>query len=194
MGITTESLMTVDEFMEKYAGCSGVELIEGKVVWNGQESHPPLGEVQVPRFKHGVVSHNVDALIGGHIRTHGLGWVAINDTFVPVKKDPATVRGADLLYVSYARLPKGKVPDDLAIAPDLVIEVRSPSDRLSLLTAKVEQYIAAGVPVVVVFDPRAESAAVFRGDEFPQVFHNSDEFVLPDVLPGFAIPVQRFFE
>ncbi len=148
----------------------------------------------MPRFKHGVVCHNVDALIGGHIRANGLGWVAINDTFVPMKTNPATVLGADLLYVSHKRLPKGKIPDDLTIVPDLVVKVRSPSDRMSQVTTKVEQYITAGVAVVVVFDPRAESAAVFRGDEFPQVFHNGDEFVLPDVLPEFAVQVQRFFE
>ncbi|MDB5312664.1 MAG: hypothetical protein JWO38_6866 [Gemmataceae bacterium] len=194
MSGATQKLMTAEEFLAKYGDCSGVELIDGRVVWSGEEPDHPAQGITVPRFKHGVVCHNVDALIGGFIRTNQLGWVAINDTFVPVKTNPASVRGADLLYVSYVRLPKGEVPDNLTLPPDLVVEVRSPSDRRSTIMTKVEQYAAAGVPVVVVFDPRTESAAVFRGDEFPQVFHNGDELTLPDVLPSFSVPVKRFFE
>jgi hypothetical protein len=47
----------------------------------------------------------------------------------------------------------------------------------------------------VVLDPRIEAATVYCGnDELPQRFHNGDELTLPDVLPGFAVPVRRFFE
>ena len=42
--------------------------------------------------------------------------------------------------------------------------------------------------------PKNESAAVHQGDEFPRVLHNGDELILPDVLPGFSVPVKRFFE
>ena len=106
----------------------------------------------------------------------------------------STVRGADLLFVGYARLPKGEAPENLTIPPDLVVEVRSPSDRLNAVIAKATEYIDAGVRVVVVLDPKTESAAVHRLDEFAQVFHNGDELTLPDVLPGFSVPVKKFFE
>jgi hypothetical protein len=45
-----------------------------------------------------------------------------------------------------------------------------------------------------VLDPELESAAVFRADEYPMRFHHGDEVTIPDVLPGFAVPVKRFFE
>lgn len=96
--------------------------------------------------------------------------------------------------MSYARMPKGPIPEGPLPAPDLVIEVRSPSDRIPQLSAKATEYLEASVTVVVVIDPGTESLAVFRENEFPIRMHNSDELALPDVLPGFAVPVAQFFE
>jgi Uma2 family endonuclease len=58
----------------------------------------------------------------------------------------------------------------------------------------VGEYLTAGVKVVVVLDAVTTSASVYRADELQQIFHNGDELVLPDVLPGFAVSVQRLFE
>ena len=190
MSTRTTERMTAGEFLEKYGHCSGVELVGGRVVWPGREPEP-RAEAEMPKFRHGVVCFNAGQLIGGFVKANALGWVATNDTFIPVG---ANVRGADLLYVSYARLPPGDPPDDLAVAPDLVVEVRSPTDRIASLTAKATDYLQAGVRVVLVLDPVTASAAVFRPDELPYRLHNGDEFTLPDILPGFTVPVKRFFE
>lgn len=77
--------------------------------------------------------------------------------------------------------------------PELVIEVRSPSDRWSQLFTKVGEYLAAGVTAVVAIDPNTETASVYR-ESGQQIFTTTDELALPDVLPGFAVPVARFFE
>ena len=105
-----------------------------------------------------------------------------NDTFVRTQTGPDTYRGADTCFISYTRLPKDRETPDgpLEMAPELVIEVRSPSDRIARLTAKASEYLEAGVTVVVVLDPRTESAAVLREDELPIRLHNGDELTLPD--------------
>lgn len=144
------------------------------------------------KFRHGTISHRASQLLGDFVQANDLGWIAINDTFVPT--GPDTVRGADVLYVSYARVPKENPPDDLAVAPELVIEVRSPTDRWTDMLAKMLEYIAAGVDVVVILDPKTKSASVYRGDDRQDIFESDDELTLPDVLPGFAVPVARFFE
>jgi Uma2 family endonuclease len=59
---------------------------------------------------------------------------------------------------------------------------------------KARGYIVAGVTAVMVVVPEDETATVYRLNEFHQTFHNGDELTLPDVLPGFAVPVKRFFE
>jgi hypothetical protein len=49
------------------------------------------------------------------------------------------------------------------------------------------------VRVVVVLDPKTATASVYRPEELQQIFHNSDPLVLPDVLHGFSVPVDRLF-
>ena len=187
----TEEILTIEEFLAKYGDCSGVELVDGRVVWGGRYFGQPE-EADMPKFPHGVACHRASRVFGDFIHAHNLGWVAINDTFVKTKAK--SVRGADFLYVSYARLPKDDTPPDLTIPPDLVVEVRSPTDRISQLTDKATEYLRAGVKVVVVIDPTVRTVAVFRDEELPFRLANGDELTLPDVLPDFSVPVKRFFE
>lgn len=183
------TFLTPDEFLAKYGDRTGVELIRGRVVWAGEES--ANGESAVPKFRHGVACVTASRLIGDYVAANDLGWVASNDTFV---RTNASVRGADVLFVSYAKIPKGKPPEDLTVAPELVVEVRSPTDKNADLFEKIGEYLAVGVTVVLVLDPRLAAATVYRNDELPQVMHNGDELTIPDVLPGFVVPVRKFFE
>ena len=182
MSIATP-LMTADEFLKQYGDESGVELIPGLVV-----------RLPRPGGKHGQVCFRAALELGGFIDANRLGRVCTNDTFVRTRQDAC--RGADLLYLSYATPPADQPTPTGAVSPpvDLVVEVRSPTDSVRAMTKKADEYLDAGVKVVVILDPASESAAVFRADEFPQRFHNGDELTLPDVLPGFAVPVKRFFE
>ena len=148
----------------------------------------------MPEFKHGVVCLRAAKVLSDFVEANKLGWVAINDTFVTIDEEDNTVRGADVLYISYSRLPQGPIPEDLKGPPELVIEVRSPTDRWSQLFGKVGEYLGAGVLVVVVIDPNTETVSVYRDDGRQQILTTTDELTLPDVLPGFAAPVARFFE
>jgi Uma2 family endonuclease len=163
-----------------------VELVKGRLVRT-----PMAGG------KHGEVCLTAGALIREFVKAARLGRVMCNDTFVRVGTNPDTYRGADVCFVSNVRLPESEPTPDrpLETPPELVIEVRSPTDRTGDVQIKVGEYLNAGVTVVVVLDPRIEAAVVYRqGDDFPQRMHNGDELTLPDVLPGFAVPVRRFFE
>ncbi len=144
------------------------------------------------KFRHGVFCNNAARLVDEFVRANDLGWVAINDTFVPTTPD--TVRGADVLYVSYSRVPKGEPPEDLPGPPELVIEVRSPTDRWTDMVAKMLEYLEAGVSVVIILDPKTKSASVFRSEDRQDIVEADEELTLPDVLPGFSVLVSRFFE
>lgn len=54
--------------------------------------------------------------------------------------------------------------------------------------------ICFGVQVVVILDPPTESASVYRPGTRQDIFEKDQTLTLPDVLPGFAVPVARFFE
>lgn len=190
---TEEKLLTVEEFLATYGHCSGVELVRGRVVWAGRPTQTAAGGFFMPEFKHGVVSQRVAKAVSAFVDANHLGWVAINDTFVTVDPRDGTVRGADVLFVSFGRLPDGPIPDQLTVPPDLVIEVRSPTDRWSQLFGKVGEYLTAGVTVVVVIDPTTETVSVYRDDGKQQILTTADTLTLPDVLPGFSAPVGPLF-
>ena len=179
---TAEPLLTAEEFADRYGG-DYVELIDGKV--------EPL---PMPFFTHGVVCVKAARLFGNFIDDRGLGPVCSNDTFVLVKRNPDRVRGADVCYWRQDRMPPGDPPGIIPVPPDLVVEVRSPSDTWSAAFAKVLEYLEVGVRVVVLLDPRTATASVYRKDEIQQIYDNGDELTLPDVLPEFRVPVRRFFE
>ena len=112
------ALLTAAEFTARYAGIHA-ELVNGIVK-----------EYPVPWPKHGFVCSRIDRLIGNHVEENDLGRVATNDSWIQTGSNPDTVRGADLCCFSYERLPRGEVPDGLLpVVPDLVVEVRSPTDR-----------------------------------------------------------------
>jgi Uma2 family endonuclease len=151
----------------------------------------------MPGGPHGLIAGNVTAILHNFVREHSLGRVFSNDTFTRTrtKETTSTVRGPDVAFVSFARMPKGPVPSGpLPVSPDLAIEVRSPTDRIPQLSSKATEYLDAGVTVVLVLDPDTESVAIYRENELPIRMHNGDELALPDVLPGFAVPVKKFFE
>src|ERR1700721_4172779 len=123
--------MTADEFAQRYAGPQA-ELIDGIPV-----------ELPMPQQQHGKICYRIAMAIGSFVDAKDLGHVTTNDSFVrvPTKDDAERVRGADVCYFSYDRLPKGEMaPGLLSVAPNLVVEVRSPSDAWSVVFTKVGEY------------------------------------------------------
>lgn len=176
------ALLTADEFAARYANIHA-ELVKGVVK-----------EYLVPGLKHGFICSRVDRLLGNHVEAHDLGRVMSNDTWVRTGSNPDTVRGADILYISYERLPKGPLAAGyLTISPDLVVEVKSPSDRWNDLFIKVGEYLGIGVRVVVIVDPATESVSVYRMEDGQRTLGVNDTLTLPDVLPGFSVPVAGLF-
>lgn len=145
---------------------------------------------------HGSVCFEVALAISEHVRPMGLGRVLINDSGVVTERDPDTVRGPNVAFYSKARLPAGELPRGryLETVPELVVEVRSPSDRWQQILQKVSEYLSAGVSVVVVIDPSSNSANVYRDEGSPESFGPEATLTIPDLLPGFSVPVARFFQ
>ena len=82
----------------------------------------------------------------------------------------------------------------IAVMPELVFEVRSPTDRWPEVLAKVGEYLAAGVRFVCVLDDQSESIHVFDGEDAPRIITGDQELTLPEVLGDFRTPVRAFFE
>ena len=172
----------VAAFYEEY-GQQRYELVRGLPV-----------EVAMPGARHGVVANWMGYYLTQFVVANKLGRVMTNDTFIVLRRDPDTVRGPDVCFVSYARLPRGPVPDGpLEVIPELVIEVRSPSDRWTQVTQKATEYLQAGVSIAIIIDPSTESVTVHRPDARQQIFEREQTLVLEELLPGFTLRVEELF-
>lgn len=148
-----------------------------------------------PGALHGEVCVNAGAIIRDFVKRNQLGRAMGNDTFVVTRTNPPGVRGADVLLISYQTLPAHLPTPAGALTPplELVVEVRSPSDSMADLAAKAAEYLAAGVTVVLLLDPDTDTATVCRPNQPDQMFAANATLTLPDVQPGFAVPVADFF-
>ena len=184
MTATTMPLMTAGEFVAKHEN-ERVELIDGVVV-----------EMPVPQKIHGYVVSNFGTDLTVYVRATGLGRVITGDSFVQLPSTPGkaeTIVGPDIAFYSYGAMPQ--VPKTLTHhLPELVVEVRSPTDREKAVIGKINRYLNAGIPVVIQVDPENFSLTVYRKGELQQVFDNGDDLTIPDVLPGFSVKVRSLFE
>jgi Uma2 family endonuclease len=143
-----------------------------------------------PDRHHGQVCTEVIVVIGRYLERHDLGHLLCNGSGLITTRNPDTVRGADVAFYSYGRLPKGALPPSYGPeVPELVVEVLSPGDRWADVLAKVGEYLAVGVSTVLVLDDLQRSAELFRPDTAPRSLAADDEVSLPDILPGFAATV-----
>jgi Uma2 family endonuclease len=180
---TAEKLMTAEEFGELDDGLS-TELVRGRVIL-----------MNMPYPRHGQICANVVRIVGQFIYDGDLGQIASNDSGVITERGPDTVRGADVAYYSFDRLPRGPMPRGyLAVSPDLIFEIRSPSDRWPKVLAKVAEYLNADVKVVCVLDEQTQAAHVFAVDDPVRVVAATEDLTLPEIFPTFRVPVRRFFE
>jgi Uma2 family endonuclease len=175
--------MTVEEFFKLHGNESNVDLVRGQVV-----------RYPMPGSRHAVICLNAGSILREFVRAKKLGRAMSNDPLIRISDD--TTLGADVCFVSYAKLPADQRSPEgvLELAPDLVVEVRSPSDLWTDLFGKVHDYLNVGVPVVIILDPPTESASVYRPGTRQQIFEKDQTLTIPDVLPGFEVSVARFFE
>jgi Uma2 family endonuclease len=184
MSTAVTPLLTAQDFARLPDRGIPTELVRGRVV-----------TMNVPAPRHGQICSKIDRLVGNFADEHRLGHLVVNESGIVTEHDPDTVRGADVAFYSYSRVPPGPFPSGyLDVLPEVVFEVRSPTDRWPQVLTKVGEYLEAGVGVVCVLDQVSESLQVYRADELPRTLHGEDELTLPDVLPGFGVAVHCFFE
>jgi Uma2 family endonuclease len=158
------------------------ELVAGRVI-----------RMSPPGWQHGLIVVRLAGLLDAHARRRGLGAV-VTEVGFKLRSNPDTVRGPDISFVRQDRLPAEKKRDYWSGAPDLAIEILSPSDTPRDIDAKVSDYLSTGVSEVVIIDPEAEAVTRHRSGHEPQVVRRGEELDLGDVLPGFRCAVDDILE
>ena len=101
-------------------------------------------------------------------------------------------RGPDASWVSPERLAELD-PEQYRtgqVCPDFVAEIRSPNDSLAYLRRKMDEYMAAGVRLGWLIDPRIRRVTIYRPEREPEEFDNPEILSGEDVMPGFEFRVR----
>jgi len=175
---TTPRIMTADELLAMPDDGNRYELVRGELV-----------SVSPSAIWPGIVAGNVFGLLWEFLRRHtGIGVCGISEAGFRLSSDPDTVRAPDVWFVHAERVPPAGIPEGFwPGAPDLAVEVLSPSDRFVDVMRKVQEYLRAGAQLVWVIDPKGRSAAVFRPDGVPLLLGEDDLLDGGDLLPGFSL-------
>lgn len=161
-----------------------VELVEGEIV-----------EMSKPGGLHGQITMILSLKIANHVMDNGLGIVTAAETGFILERNPDgrdTVRALDIAFLSRARVP-GVLPDNLVeVAPDLAVEVISPSNKTADTHRKIRQLLAAGTALVWIVHPETGTVEIHT-DSGATTLEGGDTLSGGDVLPGFEIPVREIF-
>ena len=157
------------------------ELIAGEIVMM-----TPAG------YQHGEIAGKINTLLGPHAAKNRLGSVVSGEAGFLIARDPDTVRVPDVAFVRRERQPKSPKAF-FPGAPDLAVEVISPTDRVKEVDDKTQAWLDAGTPLVWVVWPDTRSVVVHRPGQPPRILHERDVITGEDVLPGFECTVAEFF-
>lgn len=132
-------------------------------------------------------------LLGNHCEQNDLGLVLGADGML--RLFPGRIRIPDVSFLSWERLPGGELPDDPipALAPDLAVEVLSPSNTAREMELKLRDYFQAGTRLVWLIQPATQTAEVHTSADAAQRIGKTGSLDGGAVLPGFRLPLKDLF-
>ncbi len=181
---TTDLLLTAEEYLRLPDNGCPSELVRGRIV-----------PMNVPNFRHGKLCNRIGRLLGNYAEERDLGHALNNDAGVVTERGPDTVRGPDVSFYSYARVPKGADPAGYPdVVPEVAIEVRSPTDRWAKVLEKVSEYLNAGIDLIYVVDAQSQSVFAYSADQPNAILSGDDELTFPPPINGLRIRARRLFD
>jgi Uma2 family endonuclease len=184
-------LMTAEELLEHPVPNMRTELVRGRLI-----VREPAG------WRHGDIAARVLVAIGAQLAAEraarGLatpqGRLFAAETGFTLQRGPDTVRAPDVAFVRAERCPAEAPRGFAEFAPDLAVEVLSPSERAGEVLAKVADWLTAGTQLVWVLDPARREARVYRADGSESIVSADAALHGDDVIPGLEIPLHELLD
>ena len=174
--------MTVEQFAE-ITEDGKFDLVDGEVWY--------VAPTQIP---HGHVGMAIGAHLFAQVRERRLGRVYGMEMGFRLHPGLRTVLCPDAAFVRSARVPPRGTGGFFQGAPDLAVEVMSPSEQPGDVLTKAGKYLDHGTSLVWCVYPDKEIVVVHSSDEPPLVLHLPDTLTGGSVLPNFALPLATLFE
>jgi Uma2 family endonuclease len=177
--------MTADELLRLPTGMGErYELVSGDL-----KIMSPAGS------RHGRIAMRIGSRLEQIVQQHRLGATFGADTGFILSRNPDTVRAPDAAFVAAGRVPASGLPEGFfAGAPDLAVEVISPSEAAAEVQSKVSEYFGAGSRLVWIIYPNTRQVVVFRSARESMILGADDTLDGGDLLPSFACRVSDLFE
>ncbi len=174
--------LTVEEF-EKFAAApenadKTLEFVGGRIVEEVSNNYSSL------------LASFLNTMINLFVLQHQLGYVTSSDGGYAVGAERYI---PDTAFVSIARQSEPSLASYLPFAPDLAVEVLSPSNEDREIRIKVVNYLRAGALIWVV-DPESKTVEVYTPDEAPKTLGVNDLLDGGTVLPGFSLSIRNLFD
>ena len=180
---TTRELLTADDLLRLSSDGVRGELIRGA-----------LSETMPTGREHGQIAGRLTVRLGSFIESKKLGVYTTSDSGVWLERDPDTVREPDVAFFSSVKIPlDADIPGYAEVAPDLVVEIVSPNDRLTEVNDKALMWLRYGVRLVWVVRPEERLIDVHRDGHPVAALGESESLDGLDVLPGSACLVREVF-
>lgn len=172
---------TVEDLVRLNAQGAMYELIDATLVEKAMGWRESLIAMVLGRFFSEIVAK------------HNLGLVSGPDGFMRILR--TQVRGPDVAFVSWERLPEGRVPDAPVpeIVPDIAVEVLSEGNTYAEMSRKRREYFHAGVRQVWMVDLNERTVAVYTDIMKYEMFDENAQLSGGDILPGLVIPLSEVF-
>jgi Uma2 family endonuclease len=181
---TRRDVVTADQLFAMPKDGNRYELIEGIV-----------SVMSFAGGEHGQIAGRILRRLGNFVEEKDLGATFAAETGFRIHVSPDTVRAPDAAFVSHERLATVEsLQGFLPLAPDLAVEVISPSDTFSEVEAKAAQWLDAGTKIVLVADPATFTLRVYKAGADIQVLRKGDTFNAGIVCDDWKLSVDDAFQ
>lgn len=183
MSATSTALMTAEELMQLPRGYFRAELINGELI-----------TMPLPGLPHGRIAARISARLTQFVLDHDLGETYITDVGFQLTRNPDTVVGPDISFISKERLEQaGDVPGYWQGPPDLAVEVYSPGYRPGKVSNRISRLFSFGTRQVWIVDLKHSTVRVYRSPSDITTFSGSDYLEAQDLFPGFRLSLDKIF-
>jgi Uma2 family endonuclease len=153
-----------------------------------------LRQMSPSSFTHGGYEIRLLVALAKYLEKHPeMGEIRPGDTGFRLQTEPLTVRVPDVSFVAAERIPTDDTPAFLALAPDLVVEIISPSETAKSMAEKVSDYLGAGTRLLWLVYPEQQEVQEYRPDAPFHIYRIDEELDGREVLPGFRYALRALF-
>jgi len=173
MSLTVKDLETLQAQHPDYQ----LELVDGKIIIMS-----PSG------YESDEVAFRVGGKLWNWVEPQKLGRITGSSAGFSL----ANTRAPDVSFIRAERLPRS--PRGYAtIPPDLMVEVKSPTDSVDELRNKIDEFLAQGTVVGILVNPENRTVEIRRPNQVPVVLQDGDVLTVPDLLPGWEVPITELW-